>query len=140
MTSPGPLDWLIDRYSSRPAAIRKLIDLASRQPPRWNADQEASYRSGVFAQLKAMLQIAEDSRVVDKPAAFREAFTHADSLEVQRFLTYLIFLIIPNGGWPEPVVWDSAAGCPRIYHLDPQLEYAEKLVVTLLARRLRGEW
>ncbi|GLR81421.1 hypothetical protein HUE56_15170 [Azospirillum oryzae] len=139
MTSSGPLDWLIDRYASRPAAIRKLIDLAIRQPVRWNADQEIRYRSGIIARLTAMMELAEDASVADKAVAFREMFTHADSLEVQRFLTYLIFLIIPDGGWPEPVVWDSAAGRPRSFHLDSQLEYAEKLVVTLLARRLRSE-
>lgn len=139
MTSPGPLGWLIDRYESRPAAIRKLINMATRQPAQWNADQETRYRDGVIARLTAMLEIAEDSSVADKAVAFRETFTHADSLEVQRFLTYLIFLILPDGGWTEPVVWDPAAGRPRTYHLDLQLEYAEKLVVTLLARRLRSD-
>lgn len=118
MTSPGPLDWLINRYASRPAAIRKLLDLTSQQPVRWNADQVASYHNSVIARLTAMLEIAEDTSVVNKSAAFREMLTHADSLEVQRPLTYLIFLIIPDDGWPEPVVWDPAAGRPRIYHLD----------------------
>ncbi|WP_211104501.1 hypothetical protein, partial [Azospirillum baldaniorum] len=136
---PNPLDWLIDRYSDRPRALQKMIDLADRLPARWDTEQESRYRDRMTRLASTVLEVANDMTVADKPTAFRERFTAATALEIQRFVVYLVYLSLPNRDWPQPVAWDSEVGCPRVYHLDSMLEHAERLVLTLVALWLQGE-
>ncbi|KJR66206.1 hypothetical protein VY88_09345 [Azospirillum thiophilum] len=136
---PNPLDWLIDRYSDRPRALQNMIDLADRLPAQWDTEQESRYRHRMTRLASTVLEVANVTTVADKPMAFRERFTVATALEVQRFVVYLIYLSLPDQVWPQPVAWDSEAGSPRVYHLDRMLEHAEQLVLTLLARRLQSE-
>ncbi len=134
---PDPLNWLADRYAYRPAAITKLMVLAADHPTPWDAEQEAQYRSRILEILGGMLEVANDAAVADKAQAFHERFTAAHAVEVQRLVVYLIFLTLPDQGWPEPVTWDQATGRPRVYHLEPMLIHAEAMILDLLARRLR---
>ncbi|MDQ2106472.1 hypothetical protein [Azospirillum isscasi] len=133
---PDPLDWLADRYAYRPAAIIKLMVLAADHPTTWDAEQETHYRGRLLDILGHMLEIADDTTVIDKAQAFRERFTAAHAMEVQRLVVYLIFLTLPDQGWPEPVTWDHATGRPQVYHLEPMLIHAEAMVLGLLAHRL----
>lgn len=137
MPYPDPVDWLIDRYAYRGNAVIKLMQLAADQPTPWDAEQEIRYRSRVLDILEVMLNIAADTAIADKGEAFRMRFTVAQAMEVQRFVVYLIFLTLPDENWPDPVSWDHAAGCPRVFHLESMLTHAEATVLALLARRLR---
>ncbi|MFP5513743.1 MAG: hypothetical protein ACLGJC_11735 [Alphaproteobacteria bacterium] len=134
---PNPLDWLIDRYAYRPTAIIKLMKLAASHPTPWNASQETQYRSRILEILGLMLEIADNTTVIDKVQAFHGRFTAAHAMEVQRFVVYLIFLVLPEQDWPQPVTWDHKIGRPRVYHLESMLIHAEALVIELLAHRLR---
>lgn len=137
MPHPNPTDWLIDRYANRPAAIRKLIGLAADLPAKWDADQEGRYRGRVISLLENMLEVADDIAVTDKAKAFRQRFTMGSAMEIQRFMVYLIHQKIPDQDWPDPVTWDHVSGCPRVYHLESTLAFAEAIVLDLLAHRFR---
>lgn len=136
---PDPLDWLFDRYGCRPRSLQKMIDLAGWLPARWDTEQEGRYRDRMIRLANTVLDVSNDTTVADKLAAFRERFTDATALEIQRFVIYLVYLSLPDQGWPQPVAWDSEAGCPRVYHIDSLREHAERLVLTLVALRLRDE-
>ena len=136
---PDPLDWLFDRYGCRPRSLQKMIELADRLPVRWDTEQETRYRDRMIRLANTVLGVAEDSTIADMGLAFRERFTAATALEIQRFVIYLVYLSLPDQGWPQPVAWDSEAGCPRVYHIDSLREHAERLVLTLVALRLRDE-
>lgn len=136
MPHPDPLDWLVERYAYRPDAIIKLMELAANQPTPWDAEQEPLYRGRILNLLESMLEIA-DATIADKGEAFRQRFTVAQAMEVQRCVAYLIFLVLSDQEWPEPVTWDHVGGVPRIYHLESMLTHAETTVLDLLARRLR---
>lgn len=134
---PDPRDWLADRYANRPAAIIKLMELAADHPTPWDAEQETRYRGRILEILGAMLEVTNDTTIINKAQAFHERFTAAHAMEVQRLVVYLIFLVLPDQDWPQPVTWDHTAGRPRVYHLEPMLIHAEAMILDLLARRLR---
>ena len=135
---PDPLDWLFDRYGGRPRAGPGGGELAERLPARWDSVQEGRYCNRMIRLANTVLEVVNDTPV-DKLAAFRERLTPTTALEIQRFVIYLVYSSLPDQGWPQPVAWDFEAGCPRVYHVDPLLEHAERLVLTLVALRLRDE-
>jgi hypothetical protein len=116
-----------------------MIELADRLPARWDSVQEGRYRDHMIRLANTVLEVSNDTTVTKVPIAFRERLTSATALEIQRFVVYLVYLSLPDQAWPQPVVWDFEAGCPRVYHIDPLLEHAERLVLTLVALRLHDE-
>lgn len=132
-------DRLFNRYINKPNSIAKLISISASLPTRWNPEQEAHYRKNIACLLTAVLDIIQDEEMLNKAVTFGERFTSADVLEIKRFVVYIIFVLLPNEDWPQSVIWDSTIGRPVVYHLDTMLEFAEGLVLTLIARRLTGE-
>ncbi|NYZ11615.1 hypothetical protein HL658_03565 [Azospirillum sp. RWY-5-1] len=139
MSTSLHLDRLFDRYINKPHSIARLISISESLPARWNPEQEAQYREEIVCLLTAFLNIVLDQEMAERASAFRGRFTEADICEVKRFVVYVIFLSLPNEDWPQPVIWDSAAGRPMVNHLDNTLEFAEELVLTLLDRRRSGK-
>lgn len=130
-------DWLYDTYGRRPERLATLIDLAERLPLRWNADQELEYRESILGLVAAMVEIIESPVTDDLAREFHDRLAPGVEAEIQRFVVYLVFVAIPEGGWPEQVVWID--GKPHVQFLEDMLHHAEATVLAVLAKRLREQ-